>query len=123
MTSKIMYNNQITLKIQKLLTQLYSQDQQKSSKLQEDKTFINEMQRQFELLLNCSDIFQTLDVFKNTREYVKDIMENNTIQFLPLLKNKNEFKTPKFEQNLLKFSNKLYKFQKIFPVSFQFNLL
>ncbi|CAD8159221.1 unnamed protein product [Paramecium pentaurelia] len=76
------------------LSELYSQDEQKSQKLIQDINFIDEIQRQFELLFTSSEYFQTLDTFKNTRETIKDIMENNIIELLPLLITKNDSKTP-----------------------------
>ncbi|CAD8172211.1 unnamed protein product [Paramecium pentaurelia] len=78
----------------KQLSELYSQEQQKSPKLIEDNHFINEIQRQFELLFNSSEYFQTLDTFKNTKETIKDIMENNVIELIPQLIKKNDYKTP-----------------------------
>ncbi|CAD8213052.1 unnamed protein product [Paramecium pentaurelia] len=78
----------------KQLSELYSQEQQQSPKLIEDNHFINELQRQFELLLNSSEYFQTLDTFKNTKETIKDIMENNVIELIPQFIKKNNYKTP-----------------------------
>ncbi|CAD8131231.1 unnamed protein product [Paramecium sonneborni] len=79
----------------KQLSQLYSSEEQKSIKLQEDNNFINEISRQFELLFNCSEYFQTLDTFKNTKETIKDIMQNNVIELLPFVNiKKNDPKTP-----------------------------
>ncbi|CAD8201386.1 unnamed protein product [Paramecium pentaurelia] len=78
----------------KQLSELYSQEQQKSSKLDEDTTFINEMQRQFELLFNCSEYFSTIDTFKNTKEIINDVMENNIIELIPLQTIKYDSKTP-----------------------------
>ncbi|CAD8190237.1 unnamed protein product [Paramecium pentaurelia] len=78
----------------KQLSELYSQEQQKSPKLIEDNHFINEIQRQFELLFNSSEYFQTLDTFKITKEKIKDIMENNVIQLIPQFIIKNDSKTP-----------------------------
>ncbi|CAD8117883.1 unnamed protein product [Paramecium primaurelia] len=78
----------------KQLSELYSQEQQKSPKLIEDNHFINEIQRQFELLFNNSEYFQTLDTFKNTKETIKDIMENNVIELIPQFITKNDSKTP-----------------------------
>ncbi|CAD8129221.1 unnamed protein product [Paramecium sonneborni] len=79
----------------KQLSELYSQDEQKSTKLQEDNNFIDEISRQFELLFNCSEYFQTLDTFKNTKETIKDIMQNNVIELFPFVNiKKNDPKTP-----------------------------
>ncbi|CAD8145734.1 unnamed protein product [Paramecium pentaurelia] len=78
----------------KQLSELYTQDEQKSSKLLEDNNFINEIQRQFEQLFNNSEYTQTLDTFKNTKQQIKDIMEINVIELLPLLMTQNESKTP-----------------------------
>ncbi|CAD8213786.1 unnamed protein product [Paramecium pentaurelia] len=78
----------------KQLSELYPQEQQKSPKLIEDNHFINEIQRQFELLLNSSEYFQTLDTFKHTKETIKDIMENNVIELIPSFITKNDSKTP-----------------------------
>ncbi|CAD8129463.1 unnamed protein product [Paramecium sonneborni] len=77
----------------KQLSELY-QEQQKSPKLIEDTHFINEIQRQFELLFNSSEYFQTIDTFKNTKETIKDIIETNVIELIPSLIPKNESKTP-----------------------------
>ncbi|CAD8082472.1 unnamed protein product [Paramecium primaurelia] len=78
----------------KQLLELYTQDKQKSSQLLEDNNFINEIQQQFEQLFNNSKYTQTLDTFINTKEKIKDIMEINVIELLPLLMNQNESKTP-----------------------------
>ncbi|CAD8129489.1 unnamed protein product [Paramecium sonneborni] len=83
----------------KQLSELYSQDEQKSIKLQEDNNFIDEISRQFELLYNCSEYFQTLDTFKNTKETIKDIMQNNVIELFPFVNiKKNDTKTPSLNQ-------------------------
>ncbi|CAD8183414.1 unnamed protein product [Paramecium pentaurelia] len=73
------------------LSELYSIDQQKSIKFIEDNIFIDELIRQFELLFNNAEYYQTLDIFKNTKQTIQDIMENNIIELLPLLQTKNEF--------------------------------
>ncbi|CAD8214054.1 unnamed protein product [Paramecium octaurelia] len=78
----------------KQLSQLYSQGQQKSTKLEDDNNFIDEIQRQFELLFNCTEYFSTIDTFKNTKETIKDIIENNIIELIPIQTSKNEYKTP-----------------------------
>ncbi|CAD8215485.1 unnamed protein product [Paramecium octaurelia] len=78
----------------KQLSQLYSQGQQKSTKLEDDNNFIDEIQRQFELLFNCTEYFSTIDTFKNTKETIKDIKENNLIELIPIQTSKNEYKTP-----------------------------
>ncbi|CAD8214056.1 unnamed protein product [Paramecium octaurelia] len=78
----------------KQLSQLYSQGQQKSTKLEDDNNFIDEIQRQFELLFNCTEYFSTIDTFKNTKETIKDIKENNIIELIPIQTSKNEYKTP-----------------------------
>ncbi|CAD8214052.1 unnamed protein product [Paramecium octaurelia] len=78
----------------KQLSQLYSQGQQKSTKLEDDNNFIDEIQRQFELLFNCTEYFSTIDTFKNTKETIKDIIENNLIELIPIQTSKNEYKTP-----------------------------
>ncbi|CAD8190932.1 unnamed protein product [Paramecium pentaurelia] len=69
----------------KQLSELYSIDQQKSIKLIEDNIFIDELIRQFELLFNNAEYYQTLDIFKNTKQTIQDIMENNIIELPPLL--------------------------------------
>ncbi|CAK81373.1 unnamed protein product (macronuclear) [Paramecium tetraurelia] len=78
----------------KQLSELYSQEQQQSPKLIEDNHFINEIQKQFELLFNSSEYFQTVYTFKNTKEKIKDIMENNVIEMVLSNINKNDSKTP-----------------------------
>ncbi|CAD8100621.1 unnamed protein product [Paramecium primaurelia] len=78
----------------KQLSELYSQEQQKSPKLIEDNHFVNEIQRQFELLFNNSEYFSTLDTIKSTKEKIKDIMENNVIELIPQFIVKNDSKTP-----------------------------
>ncbi|CAD8093428.1 unnamed protein product [Paramecium sonneborni] len=79
----------------KQLSQLYSQEDQKSNKLQEDNNFIDEISRQFELLFNCSEYFQTLDTFKNIKETINDIQQNNIIELFPFVDTKkNDPKTP-----------------------------
>ncbi|CAD8166298.1 unnamed protein product [Paramecium pentaurelia] len=77
------------------LSELYTQNQQQSMKLQEDNNFIDEISRQFELLLNSSEYSQTLELFKNTKETIKDFKENNVIELFQFITNKqNEFRTP-----------------------------
>ncbi|CAD8190140.1 unnamed protein product [Paramecium octaurelia] len=78
----------------KQLSDLYSQEQQQSPKLIEDNYFINEIQREFELLFNSPEYFQTIDTFKNTKEAIKVIMENNVIELVHSNIKKNDFKTP-----------------------------
>ncbi|CAD8194892.1 unnamed protein product [Paramecium octaurelia] len=78
----------------KSLSELYSQEQQQSPKLIEDNHFISEIQREFELLFNSSEYFQTMDTFKITKETIKDIMENNVIELVRSNINKNDSKTP-----------------------------
>ncbi|CAD8213864.1 unnamed protein product [Paramecium octaurelia] len=78
----------------KQLSQFYSQEQLQSPKLIEDDHFIKEIQRQFELLFNSTEYFQTVDTFKNIKETIKDIMENDLIEFFPSNINKNDSKTP-----------------------------
>ncbi|CAD8214212.1 unnamed protein product [Paramecium pentaurelia] len=82
----------------KQLSELYSQDQQKSIKLIEDNTFIDQLTRQFELLFNNAEYFQTLDIFKNTKQIIQDIIENNIIELQPLQQTKNEFKKPSLKR-------------------------
>ncbi|CAD8198431.1 unnamed protein product [Paramecium octaurelia] len=76
----------------KQLSELYSQEQQQSPKLIEDNNFINEIQREFELLFNSSEYFQTIDTFKNTKETIKNILENNVIELVHSNIKKNNFK-------------------------------
>ncbi|CAD8175693.1 unnamed protein product [Paramecium pentaurelia] len=78
----------------KQLSELYSNNQQKSNNLIEDNHFVDELTKQFELLFNNAEYFQTLDTFKNTKQIIKDLMENNIIELPPLLQTKNEYKTP-----------------------------
>ncbi|CAD8195826.1 unnamed protein product [Paramecium pentaurelia] len=78
----------------KQLSELYSSDQQQSNNLIEDKYFIDELTKQFELSFNNAEYFQTLDTFKNTKQIIQDLMENNIIELQPLLQTKNEYKTP-----------------------------
>ncbi|CAD8083706.1 unnamed protein product [Paramecium primaurelia] len=74
------------------LSELYTQNQEQSMKLQEDNNFIDEISKQFELLLNSSEYSQTLELFKNTKETIKDLKVNNVIDLFPFIKNKqNEF--------------------------------
>ncbi|CAD8162604.1 unnamed protein product [Paramecium octaurelia] len=77
----------------KQLSQLYSQECQKSQKLVEDNNFIDSIQSQLELLFNNSEYFQMLDTIKNTKGIIKDIKENNAIELIPLLIIKNDQKT------------------------------
>ncbi|CAK80506.1 unnamed protein product (macronuclear) [Paramecium tetraurelia] len=76
------------------LSKLYSQEQQQSPKLIQDNHFINEIQIQFELLFISSEYFQTVDTFKNTKEIIKDIIDNNVIELVPSNITKNDSKTP-----------------------------
>ncbi|CAD8129882.1 unnamed protein product [Paramecium sonneborni] len=92
----------------KQLSELYSQDDQKSIKLQEDKNFIDEISRQFELLFNCYEYFQTLDTFKNTKETIKDIMQNNVIELFPFVNTKkNDPKTPSLNRICINHKKKI----------------
>ncbi|CAD8214059.1 unnamed protein product [Paramecium octaurelia] len=77
------------------LSELYFQGgQSKSAKLVQDNNFIDEITRQFELLFNNAEYFQTLDTFKKTKQTIQDIMENNTLELPPLVSATNESKTP-----------------------------
>ncbi|CAD8131149.1 unnamed protein product [Paramecium sonneborni] len=55
------------------------------SKQIEDTHLIIEIQTQLELLFNISEYFLTFDIFKNTKETIQDIMENNIIELIPSL--------------------------------------
>ncbi|CAD8214119.1 unnamed protein product [Paramecium octaurelia] len=78
----------------KQLSEFYSSNMQKSTKLIEDNSFIDQLTRQFELLFNNAEYFQTQDTFKSTKQTIEDLIDNNVIELQPLLQTNNESRTP-----------------------------
>ncbi|CAD8187231.1 unnamed protein product [Paramecium octaurelia] len=78
----------------KQLSNLYSQDQQQSTKLIDDDNFIDVIVKQFELLFNNAEYFQTLDTFKNTKQTIQDLIQTNFVELPPQSLKKSESKTP-----------------------------
>ncbi|CAD8185151.1 unnamed protein product [Paramecium octaurelia] len=72
---------------------LSSESQENQLEFQQDSQFIDEIGKQFDLLINGSAYFQTIDTFKDAKQKINEINQNNQIE-LSSLHNYNNQKTP-----------------------------
>ncbi|CAD8184629.1 unnamed protein product [Paramecium octaurelia] len=72
---------------------LSTETQEKQLESIYDSQFIDEIVKQFDLIFNSASYFQTIDTFKDCKQKINEINQNNQIELMSL-QNKNSQKTP-----------------------------